>query len=90
MNWSKLAFFAGGVLFGTAGIKVLSGKDARKVYTHGTAAVLRAKDMVVDQATVLQENCSDIYEGAKQINEERAAQELECEISEETKGSEAE
>ena len=90
MKWSKLAIFAGGVLFGTAGIKVLSGKDARKVYTHGTAAVLRAKDMVVDQATVLQENCSDIYEGAKQINEERAAQELECENSEETKGSEAE
>ena len=90
MSWSKLAVFVGGVLFGTAGIKILSGKDAKKVYTHGTAAVLRAKDMVVDQATVLQENCSDIYEGAKQINEERAAQELECEISEETEGSEAE
>ena len=87
MNWSKLAIFAGGVLFGTAGIKVLSGRDAKKVYTHGTAAVLRAKDMVVEQATVLQENCSDIYEEAKQINEERAAEELECEICEETAGS---
>ena len=71
MKWSKLAIFAGGVLFGTAGIKILSGKDAKKVYTHGTAAVLRAKDMVVEQATVLQENCSDILADAKQINEDR-------------------
>ena len=74
-------------MFGTAGIKVLSGKDAKKVYTHGTAAVLRAKDMVVEHATVLQENCSDIYEEAKQINEEREAEEQGCEICEETEGS---
>ena len=66
MRWGKLLLFAGGVLFGTAGIKVLSSRDAKKV------AVLRAKDALVDQATVLQENCSDIYEEAKQINEKRA------------------
>ena len=83
MKWSKLGIFAGGVLFGTAGIKILSSKDAKKVYTHCTAAVLRAKDTVVDQATVLQENCSDIYEEAKKINEERAANEQEAEINEE-------
>jgi hypothetical protein len=83
MNWSKLGIFAGGVLVGTAGIKILSSKDAKKVYTHCTAAVLRAKDTVVDQATVLQENCSDIYEEAKKINEERAANEQEAEINEE-------
>lgn len=40
----KLGLFAGGVLFGTAGIQVLSSKDARKVYTNCTAAVLRAKN----------------------------------------------
>ena len=83
MSWSKLGIFAGGVLFGTAGIKILSSKDAKKVYTHCTAAVLRAKDAVVDQATVLQENCSDIYEEAKQINEERAAKNAEEQIDEE-------
>ncbi|MCR5356916.1 MAG: DUF6110 family protein [Lachnospiraceae bacterium] len=83
MKWSKLGIFAGGVLVGTAGIKILSSKDAKKVYTHCTAAVLRAKDTVVDQATVLQENCSDIYEEAKKINEERAANEQEAEINEE-------
>ena len=37
-----LGLFAAGVLFGTAGLKILSSKDAKKVYSHTTAAVLRA------------------------------------------------
>ena len=36
-----LGLFAAGVLFGTAGLKILSSKDAKKVYAHTTAAVLR-------------------------------------------------
>ena len=35
-----LGLFAAGVLFGTAGLKILSSKDAKKVYSHTTAAVL--------------------------------------------------
>lgn len=69
--------FAAGVLFGTAGIKILSGKDAKKAYVHCTAAVLRAKEYVMKVATNLQENAEDIYAEAQQINEERAAQEEE-------------
>ena len=42
MNWGKWGMFAAGVLFGTAGIKLLSSKDAKKAYTHATAAALRA------------------------------------------------
>lgn len=83
MKWSKLGLFAGGVLFGTAGIRFLSSKDVKKAYTHCTAAVLRAKDAVVDQVVTVQENCQDIYEGAKQINEDRAEKEQEAEINEE-------
>ena len=45
-KWDKTGLFAAGVLFGTAGIKLLSSKDAKKVYTECTAAVLRAKDCV--------------------------------------------
>ena len=30
----KTGFFAAGVLFGTAGIKALSSKDAKKLYTR--------------------------------------------------------
>ena len=74
-NWKKSGLFAAGVLFGTAGIKALSSKDAKKLYTNCTAAVLRAKDCVMKTVTTVQENCGDIYEGAKQINDDRAAAE---------------
>lgn len=69
-------FFAAGILFGTAGIKVLSGRDARNFYTKATAAVLRAKDCVMNTATTIQENAEDIYEEAKAINEDRYAEEV--------------
>lgn len=44
MNWGKVGLFAGGVLFGTAGIKILTSRDAKKVYAFTTAAALRAKE----------------------------------------------
>ena len=69
----KIGCFAGGVVFGTAGVKLLSSKDAKKVYTNCTAAVLRAKDCVMKTATTVQENAEDILAEAQQINEERAA-----------------
>ena len=69
----KTGFFAAGVLFGTAGIKALSSKDAKKLYTNATAAVLRAKECVMDTVTTVQENAEDIYAEAVEINEERAA-----------------
>lgn len=71
----KIGCFIGGVLFGTAGVKVLSSKDAKKVYTNCTAAALRAKDCVMKTATVIQENAEDILAEAQQINEKRAAEE---------------
>ena len=71
----KIGLFAGGVLFGTAGVKLLSSKDAKKVYTECTAAALRAKDCVMKTVTTVQENAEDIFAEAQQINEERAAQE---------------
>ena len=71
----KIGLFAGGVLFGTAGVKLLSSKDAKKVYTECTAAALRAKDCVMKTVTTVQENAEDILAEAQQINEERAAQE---------------
>lgn len=70
----KTGLFAAGVLFGTAGIKILASKDAKKVYTNCTAAVLRAKECVLKTAAVVQENAEDIYAEAKQINEDREAE----------------
>ena len=80
INWKKLGIFAGGVLFGTAGIKVLSSKDAKNVYTHCTAGVLREKDCVMKTANTIQENCGDIYAGAKDINEARVQKAAEDEF----------
>lgn len=71
----RLALFAGGALFGSAGIAILKSKDAKKLYTHCTAAVLRGKDAIMKTGTVLRENCSDIYEDAMDINEKRYAEE---------------
>ena len=82
---AKTGIFAAGVLFGTAGIKILSSKDAKKLYTNCTAAVLRAKECVMKTATTIQENAEDIYAEAQQINEEReAAEEAVEDVAEET------
>ncbi len=70
----KFAMFAAGVLFGTAGIKVLGSKDAKKAYAHTTAAVLRAKDSVMETVTTVREGAEDIYAEAKAINQKRADQ----------------
>lgn len=74
-HMGKIGLFLGGVLFGTAGIKILSSKDAKNVYVQCTAAALRAKDCVMKTACVVQENAEDILAEAKQVNETRAAQE---------------
>ena len=73
LYYKKGGIFAAGVLFGTAGIKALSSKDAKNVYTKVTAAVLRAKDCVLDVVSNIQENAQDIYAGAQQINDDLAA-----------------
>lgn len=84
INLKKTGIFVAGVAFGTAGIKILSGKDAKKVYTSCTAAALRAKDCIMKTATTIQENAGDILEEAKQLNEERDAQNEEYETEETT------
>ena len=68
----KLGLFAAGVLFGTAGIKLLGSKDAKKVYAHTTAAALRAKEGVMKTVTAVREGAEDVYADAKAINGCRA------------------
>ena len=65
MNWGKVGLFAGGVLFGTAGIKILTSRDAKKVYAFTTAAALRAKEAVMTTATNIREGADDILADAK-------------------------
>ena len=47
----KIGLFAAGVLFGTAGMKLLGSKDAKRAYAQTTAAALRAKDSVMTAVT---------------------------------------
>ena len=71
----NLTVFAGGVLFGSAGLKLLSSRDAKKAYTYATAAALRMKESVIETVTTVQENAADILASAKDLNAQRAEQE---------------
>ena len=88
IDGKKTGIFAAGVLFGTAGIKILSSKEAKKVYTNCTAAALRAKECIMNTAATIQENAEDIYAEAQQMNEEREAEEVVSTSDEEDSGTE--
>ena len=75
--YTKLACFAGGTLFGTFGLKLLSSRDAKKAYVHVAAAGLRMKDSVMGTVTCVQENAAEILASARDLNEARAAKEAE-------------
>ena len=66
MNWVKLGIFAGGVAFGSVGLKLLGSKDAKKVYAQVTAATLRAKDA---KNAVIEDEC-DCDCGCEAVSEE--------------------
>lgn len=79
----KVGLFLGGVLFGTAGVKVLGSTDAKKFYINCLAAGLRAKDCVMTTATNIQENAEDILAEAKEINVMRKQEVFDDESTEE-------
>lgn len=78
----RIGLFLGGVLFGTAGVKVLGSRDAKKFYINCLAAGLRAKDCVMTTATNIQENAEDILAEAKEINVQRRQEVFEDESAE--------
>lgn len=71
----KLACFVGGTLFGSAGIKLLTSRDAKNAYVHATAAGLRIRDCVMTTVDTVQENANDILASAADLNTERAEKE---------------
>ena len=77
-KWERITWKeAVDTIVGTAGIKVLTSKDAKKVYSQTTAAVLRMKDCVMNTVTNVQEEAGDIYATAQEINEKRAVADAE-------------
>ena len=73
-HYVRLACFVGGALFGSAGVKLLTSKDAKNAYIHITAA------SVMETVTAVQENAADIVASAKDINEARASKEAETQV----------
>lgn len=79
-GWSKARLIGYGFILGTAGVKILSSSDAKRVYTHVTAAVMRGVDETVRIVQNVRENCEDIASEAKAMNEQRAAEERQRQI----------
>ena len=71
----EFGYVAGGVLFGTAGVKLLGSRDAKRGYAHVAAALMRAKDEVMKQVTAVRESYADVMADALDINAERARKE---------------
>ena len=76
----NICLLAGGFLIGTAGVSILSSKEAKKVYAHTTAAVIRAKNCVMTKFDEIREGCGDILADARDINEKKTAECDKCEI----------
>ncbi len=70
-NLKNANLFAAGLALGTVGLKVLTSKDAKKVYANIVAAGLRAKDSVLATADKVQASSTDILAEANEINEKR-------------------
>ena len=70
-NLKNANLFAAGLALGTVGLKVLTSKDAKKVYAGIVAAGLRAKGTVLETAEKVQASASDVLAEAPEINEAR-------------------
>ena len=44
IKWKNCGLLGAGILLGSYGLRILTSRDAKKAYTHGTAAVFRMKD----------------------------------------------
>ena len=82
LDFKKIGIFAGGVLLGTAGIKILASQDAKKLSVNCVAAGLRAKECAMTTAASVQENADDILAEAQEINRQRAVEVVEDESEE--------
>jgi len=80
--WGKLGWLAGGIALGHYGLKVLGSEPVKKACAGVTAAVLRAKDEIVKDATAIAESCGDIAHEGQTINERWQAAEADARLEE--------
>ena len=73
LSLNKGLFALGGALAATVGVRILRSADAKRLYTLGTAAVLREKEYIMAGLTDIKADCEDILADAKELNEEYRA-----------------
>ena len=71
---SGVACFVGGILSATKGVELIKHEKTKEAVVEATAAVLRAKDCVMDTVTMVQEGAEDILAEAVLLNAEKAAE----------------
>ena len=59
--------FAGGVAFGTVGLKLLSSKDAKKGYSVVLSKLYKAKDEVEGTISNIKQHADDVVADAKDL-----------------------
>lgn len=87
-TWSKVL---GGFLLGTVGVPMLKSDCAKKVYTKLTTGAFIAKDLILEEAEVIQAMANDIACDAKvevekyyQEKDKKFEESLEEEVAENT------
>lgn len=63
----KGSLFMGGLLFGTAGLRLLSSKEAKNIYAHTLAKSFKIKDEIDASVSTIKQHADDVYENAKDI-----------------------
>ena len=78
----KWGVFAGGVLFGSLGLKVLASKEAKHVYAKAVATSYKLKDGIDATVSTVKQHADDVLEEAKDLYAEEKNAQLVVETSE--------
>ena len=78
----KSGVFAGGVLFGSLGLKLLASKEAKHVYAKAVATSYKLKDGIDATVSTVKQHADDVLEEAKDLYAEEKNTQLVVETSE--------
>ena len=78
----KSGVFAGGVLFGSLGLKLLASKEAKHVYAQAVATSCKLKDGIDAAVSTVKQHTDDVLEEAKDLYAEEKNAQLVVETSE--------
>lgn len=63
----KGSLFIGGFLFGSAGFKLLSSKEAKNIYSHGLSKAFKIKDSIDTSLSAIKQHADDVQANARDI-----------------------